>query len=62
MNLQAADLQPSDQRVVSANDRLERLQQEHSHLGGGSGANFEQPQQQNVAEDNYFDETAGLVC
>ena len=62
MKLQAADLLPPDPRVVSANDRLERLQLEHRQLGNGSDAIFEQPQQQNVAEDNYFDETAGLVC
>ena len=60
--IQAADLQPSDPRVTSANDRLERLQQEHGHLGGSSGSHVEQPRQQNVGEDTFFDETTGLVC
>ena len=60
--LQAADLQPSDPRVVSAQDRLERLQQEHDFYGGSSGLHAEQPREQNVAEENNFDEATGLVC
>ncbi len=62
MEFQAADLQPLDPRVVSANDRLERLQQEHNFAGNGSGVHSEHHQHQNIAEDNDFDETTGLVC
>jgi hypothetical protein len=47
---------------VSANDRLERLQQEHNFVGNGSGLHSEQHRQQNIAEDNDFDEATGLVC
>ena len=62
IELQAADLQPSDPRVVSANDRLERLQQEHNLFGGGSGAQVEEFPHQNFVEDQNFDEATGLVC
>ena len=62
MVLQAADLQPSDPRVVSANERLDRLQQERNLLGGSSELHAELPDQQNLAEQNFFDETTGLVC
>ncbi len=47
---------------MSANDRLERLQQEHNFVGNGSGLHSEQHRQQNIAEDNDFDEATGLVC
>jgi hypothetical protein len=47
---------------VSANDRLERLQQEHNLFGGGSGAQVEELPHQNFVEDQNFDEATGLVC
>jgi hypothetical protein len=38
---------------------LERLQQEHNFVGNGAGVHLEQLQQ---PEENFFDETTGLVC